>query len=235
MKRLVLLGCLITLIGCARQKTDAEYWMLKGRVAEMRGGGAIAYLKFGKWVPDTINRYDEIHTFDHSGRWMESRFFEKESYDEPNYVVQRSPGDSSVRIEYGYNREGDLKSISSIERINRTHTVKKTSRISSNYKKDTIPLCETDITYSDSLTTITRTFFDRNQPIPVLTMLFLKDGCITRELTYIVDGDTLTNQSYQYIDFDEQGNWLRRLVYDSLQASYDHDQRMEFRRYKYYD
>ena len=125
MKRLVLLGCLITLIGCARQKTDAEYWMLKGRVAEMRGGGAIAYLKFGKWVPDTINRYDEIHTFDHSGRWMESRFFEKESYDEPNYVVQRSPGDSSVRIEYGYNREGDLKSISSIERINRTHTVKK--------------------------------------------------------------------------------------------------------------
>ena len=53
-------------------------------------------------------------------------------------MVQRSPGDSSLRIEYGYNREGDLKSISSIERINRTHTVKKTSRISSDYKKDTI-------------------------------------------------------------------------------------------------
>ena len=210
MKRLVLLGCLITLIGCARQKTDAEYWMLKGRVAEMREGSAKAYLKFGKWVPDTIDRYDKIHTFDNSGRWMESRVFEKESYDEPNYVVQRSPGDSTVRIEYGYNREGDLKSISSIERINWTHTVKKTSQISSDYKKDTIPLCETDITYSDSLTTITRTFFDRNQPIPVLTMLFLKDGCITRELTYIVDGDTLTTQSYQYIDFDDHGNWLIR-------------------------
>ena len=105
MKRLVLLGCLITLIGCARQKTDAEYWMLKGRVAEMREGSAKAYLKFGKWVPDTIDRYDKIHTFDNSGRWMESRVFEKESYDEPNYVVQRSPGDSTVRIEYGYNRD----------------------------------------------------------------------------------------------------------------------------------
>ena len=200
----------------------------------MREGSAKAYLKLGKWVPDTIDRYDKIHTFDNSGRWMESRVFEKESYDEPNYVVQRSPGDSTVRIEYGYNREGDLKSISSIERINRTHTVKKTSQISSDYKKDTIPMCETDITYYDSLTKINRKFFYRNQPIPVLTMLFLKDGCITRELTYIVDGDTLTIQSYQYIDFDEQGNWLRRLVYDSLQASYDHDQRMEFRRYKYY-
>ena len=209
MKRLLLLGCLMMLIGCVRQKTDAKYWMLKGRIAEMREGSAVA--------------------------WMESRFFEKESYDEPNYVVQRSPGDSSVRIEYGYNREGDLKSISSIERINRTHTVKKTSRISSDYKKDTIPLCETDIIYSDSLTTITRTFFDRDQPIPVITLLYLKNGCIIRELTYIMDGDTLTNKSYQYIDFDEQGNWLRRLVYDSLQAPYDHHQKMELRRYKYYD
>lgn len=233
MKRLVLLGCLITLIGCSRQKTDAEYWMLKGRVAEMREGGAKAYLKFGKWVPDTIDSYDEIHTFDHAGRWMESRSLGL--YDEPNYVVQRSPGDSTVRIEYGYNCKGDLKSIASIERITRTHTIKKTSRISSDYKKDTIPLSETDITYSDSLTTITRIFFDRDQPIPLLTFLYLNDGCIIRELTYIVDGDTLTNKSYQYIDFDEQGNWLRRLVYDSLQASYNHDQRMEFRRYKYYD
>ena len=92
MKRLLLLGCLMMLIGCVRQKTDAKYWMLKGRIAEMREGSAVAYLKFGKWVPDTIDSYDEIHTFDHSGRWMESRFFEKESYDEPNYVVQRSPG-----------------------------------------------------------------------------------------------------------------------------------------------
>ena len=69
MKRLLLLGCLMMLIGCVRQKTDAKYWMLKGRIAEMREGSAVAYLKFGKWVPDTIDSYDEIHTFDHSGRW----------------------------------------------------------------------------------------------------------------------------------------------------------------------
>ena len=80
MKRLLLLGCLMMLIGCVRQKTDAKYWMLKGRIAEMRERSAVAYLKFGKRVPDTIDSYDEIHTFDHSGRWMESRFFEKESY-----------------------------------------------------------------------------------------------------------------------------------------------------------
>ena len=192
-------------ISCSNQN-DWSRFALQGKVKSTYEKYYEAEQKFGEWQAGDINYWGHNKiSFDNSGRFMTKESFDEDGELRGKYVPSFVDGDIIEGIEY--DDEGDLLTKYLFEHIS-ANEIKITT-----YNNEGEPISYTTEFLKDGRTTKSVNQ-NRDNEKTTIEFIYDKNGDLTTQVYYLPTGEKILEMKYEYLEFDKNGNWTKRLDYN---------------------